>query len=137
MQSTDKAQQQGFPERQYAAASEHGDSEYEDGARNDQSDNCQAFHAGEDQYCQAQPLWVAGEPLGKGIEPLAHAGFLESRSPFDLTKGGGFPRREDTARYWPVRSAVYVCIRAPFARCRCARAVGVAIISRFPFSQAS
>ncbi len=86
-QSADKAQQKGFPQAQHSAAGEYSNREYQHRARNDQSDYGQTLHAGDDQQRQAQPLRMPGEPLGKGFEPLAHADFLESRSPFDLTKG--------------------------------------------------
>ena len=97
-QPADEAQHQGFAQGQHAAAGQHRDGEDHHRPRHDQPDYRQALHAGDDHERQPQPLGVGGQPLGKGFEPLAHAGFLEARPPFDPARGRGVSSAKHTRR---------------------------------------
>ncbi|MNI25945.1 hypothetical protein D3C73_796240 [compost metagenome] len=68
----DEPQQQGFAQRQCAAAREHGDGEQQHRAGDDQPGNGQAFHKSHNEHGRGQPLRVCREPSGHAIEPWAH-----------------------------------------------------------------
>ena len=71
-QAAEKTEEQGFPQRQRAAAGQHGNGEQQYGAGHDDPGDGQALDAGHQKNRHAQPLRVRGQPAGQAVEPWAH-----------------------------------------------------------------